>query len=79
MADIKELKKLVAFMRKTGVTEYKSGEIELKLSPEAPQKRTYNKKINVSEQIDVIPTDEPTREELLFWSAGGAEQPTEEN
>lgn len=77
MADIKELKKLVAFMRKTGVIEYKSGEIELKLSPEAPSKRTYTKK-DVSEQVNEIDSDGPTQDELLFWSAG-ATPPTESN
>ena len=71
MADIKELKKLVAFMRKTGVIEYKSGEIELKLSPEAPTKRKYNKKQDVSDQVNDVESDSPTTEDLLFYSAGG--------
>lgn len=72
MADLKELKKLVAFMRKTGVIEYKSGEIELKLSLEAPVKKPRGRMEHIANDLDEIDTDGPTQSELLFWSAGGA-------
>lgn len=76
--DLKELKKLIKYLRKEGITEYKCDGLEFKLGS-APIKTRKMKPIpkgqnDVSDEIN-IDTDEPSREELLFWSAGGA--PTE--
>lgn len=71
MVDLKELKKLVKYLRKEGITEFKNGDIEFKLAPEQPKTTKKSTKIDVSEQIN-IDTDEPSPEEMLFWSAGGA-------
>lgn len=71
MVDIKELKKLVKYLRQEGISEFKSGDVELKLDLNKEPKQAKSKKIDVSEQVNIT-TDEPSREELLFWSAGGA-------
>lgn len=78
MVDLKELKKLVKYLRKEGITEFKNGELEFKLSPETRPK-VYKSKQNqsdVSEQVN-IDTDYPTPEEMLFYSSGG--MPTKED
>lgn len=73
MTDIKELKKLVKYLRKEGITEYKDGELQFKLG-EPPQKThkatTKPTQTDVSSQVN-IDTDYPTEEEMLFYSAGG--------
>lgn len=76
MVDLKELKALVKYLRKEGITEFKSGDLEFKLNLEQP-KTTKKSKIDVSDQVN-IETDEPTREELLFWSAG-EQEPAQES
>lgn len=74
MVDLKELKKLVKYLRKEGITEFKNGDLEFKLSSELPKrikKNTVNTSSNdVSDQVN-IDTDYPTPEEMLFYSAGG--------
>lgn len=67
-----ELEKLIKLLRKMGVEAFKSGEIELKLSPEVPP-TPYQKKKSAR---DDRPEREPTVEEklledqkLLFWSS----------
>lgn len=72
---IKDLKKLVKELRKLGVTEYQSGEVTLKLAPEAP--KSTPRKVEVTQDIDEIPNDGPSAEELLYWSSGGV--PVQEN
>lgn len=67
MVDLKELKKLVKYLRQEGITEFKNGDLAFKLSPEQPKK---TKDIDVSDQVN-IDTEGPSQEELLFWSAGG--------
>lgn len=73
MVDIKELKKLVKYLRKEGITEFKSGDLEFKLGVilEKPRK---SKQVDVSEQVN-IDTDYPSPDEMLFYSAGGAALP----
>lgn len=82
MIEIKELKKLVAFMRKAGVLELSQDGLVLKITQEAPSKqhKILHKanRVDVSEQLN-IPTDEPTRDELLFWSAGGIPEETKDS
>lgn len=69
--DLKELKRIVSFLRKSGVTKYSENGLTLELGPEVVPKYSSKHK---SKEIDesLIPTDTPTDEELLFWSAGGA-------
>lgn len=76
MVDLKELKRLVKYLRKEGITEFKNGDLEFKLSPEQPK---LTRKIDVSSQVNDVPTDEPSKEELLFWSAGGANDEAKES
>lgn len=68
--DIKELKKLVKYLRKEGISEFKSGDLEFKLGPEPVIPKS--KKTDVSDIVNDVATDGPTQEDLLFWSAGGA-------
>lgn len=73
MIDIKELKKLVKYLRKEGITEFKDGTLELRLELQPKRISKHKTKVDVSDQVNEVPTDEPTREELLFWSAGESE------
>lgn len=86
MVDLKELKKLIKYLRKEGITEFKADGIEFKLG-NLPSKLPRLKKfhpipdgqVDVSDQVN-IETNEPSREELLFWSAGGVDtNPKEDN
>jgi hypothetical protein len=63
-----EIKKLVDFLRKQGVSHLKSGEFEISLSPSAlfPQKPAKES------QSDHIPTEGTfSEEDALFWSSAG--------
>jgi hypothetical protein len=59
---LQELKKIVAFCRKQGITHLEMGEIkfDLTLIPRKPQP---------SDIIEEKQSAGPTEEELLFWSA----------
>ena len=84
MVDLKELKKLVKYLRQEGITEFKNGDLEFKLGSQPTKSKKVSKPIpeghtDVSEEVNVE-TDGPTNEELLFWSAGGAANfPKEDN
>ena len=82
MVDLKALKKLVKYLRKEGITEFKSDGLEFKLSPEVPKvykaESSGSTKVDVSDQVNDVPNDGPSQEELLFWSSGGP-PPKEEN
>lgn len=76
MVDLKELKRLVKYLRKEGITEFKSDGLEFKLGSE-PTKRQRKSKSTPEGQVDVsdqvnIESDMPSQKELLFWSAGGS-------
>lgn len=73
MVDLKELKKLVKYLRKEGITEFKEGNLELKLTPLTPKP---SKKQTIDPITEAIDSDYPTAEEMLFYSAGGL--PTKE-
>lgn len=76
MVDLKELKKLIKYLRKEGITEFKSGDLEFKLGPETGAKvyKSKQKQSDVSDQVNVD-TDYPSPDEMLFYSAGGAALP----
>ena len=78
MVDLKELKKLVKYLRKEGITEFKEGTLELKLPHLAPKPRKISKEETDIIQ-DAIDSDYPTAEELLFYSAGGIPEKPERN
>jgi|688.fasta_scaffold44290_4 hypothetical protein len=63
--DLKTLKDLLKLLREKGVTEFKMGDIELKLSEEAPQSK-YKRR-----QEDAALEGEPdlTEEELIYYSS----------
>ena len=62
--DLKELKELLKVLRDKGVLEYRTKEIELKLSEDAPQSK-YKRK----QETDELEEQELTEEELLYYSA----------
>lgn len=65
--EISKLSKIIDLCRKKGVESIEIEGIKISLNPAAPAKRPYKKNQN-SIQGD-IETSEPSREELLFWSA----------
>jgi hypothetical protein len=78
VVDIKELKKLIKYLRAEGITEFKSGDMEFKLGQKQLKTTNKSKQVDVSEEVN-IPDDGPSGEELLFWSAGGAQQETKDS
>lgn len=62
--DLKELKDLLKVLREKGVLEYKSKDLELKLSDEAPQSK-YKRR----QEVEELEEQELTEEELLYYSA----------
>lgn len=62
--DLKELKDLLKVLREKGVLEFKSKDLELKLSDEAPQSK-YKRR----QEIEELEEQELSEEELLYYSA----------
>lgn len=62
-ADLKNLAKIIALCRKTGVTDLEIDGVKLSLAPTAPTKRTRAK--NDEPQTESSFSDE----DALFWSA----------
>lgn len=77
MVDLKELKALIKYLRKEGITEFKDGTLEISLNPQSKPIKKHKTKVDVSEQVN-IETNEPTREELLFWSVA-TQEPAKES
>lgn len=73
LPNLKELNKLVALCRKTGVKVFELGEMRITLTDAAPAKRSRAVKglPKAFQQGDYVPNDLPSDEELLFASAGG--------
>lgn len=63
--DLKTLKDLLKLLREKGVTEFKMGDVEIKLSEEAPQSK-YKRRQEISELDE---ERELTEEELIYYSA----------
>jgi ribosome maturation protein Sdo1 len=62
--DLKTLKDLLKLLREKGVTEFKMGDVEIKLSDEAPQSK-YKRR-----QEEAMTDDEELSEEdLIYYSA----------
>jgi hypothetical protein len=59
-SDVKELRKLLTLCREKGITEFSLGDCHIKFGP-LPAKEQV--------QSDDIPTDEPSYEQLAFYSA----------
>lgn len=88
---LKDLDKLLKLLRSQGVKSIDMGGIKLELNDSVPMKEKPSKidakyyngledsLTNINASISVpqpeIPTDAPTEEELLFWSASGSNQP----
>ncbi len=70
-ADLKKLKKIVKFMQKEGVLEYKTSDIALSLSPLALFKEEKSLDSHKEEAETLKPTHQYTDEEILMWSAQG--------
>ncbi len=66
-----DLEKLIKLLRKTGVESLKFGEIELKLSPEAPESTYKKKRAAVDRPERDLSPEEKMKEEqkILFWSS----------
>jgi len=74
----KDLKKLADSCRKAGIKHFKSGDLEFTLSDEAPisnyKKTKASKEYHASTDSGLDPnftSDDPTEDQLLFWSAAG--------
>lgn len=70
LPDLKKLKKLATACRKAGISSFKSPEFEFTLTEEAPQsprKAAQEAKEFVQGKVE---TDEPSPQDLLFWSTG---------
>lgn len=67
--DIKKLKKITRFMRKEGVLVLKTPEIELQISPSKLFHVERKQKLNQSAATETVETQQPTEEELLFYSS----------
>lgn len=78
LPDPKVLIKLAAACRKAGITTFKGAGIEFTLEPKGPlqtrSKKQSTGKPEALEEQGEIETNEPTQEELLFWSAGSQEE-----
>jgi hypothetical protein len=62
--DLKTLKDLLKLLREKGVTEFKMGDVEIKLSEEAPQSK-YKRR-----QEEAMTDDgELSEEDLIYYSA----------
>lgn len=82
---LKDLSKLIALCRKTGVQSIRVDNIEMHLGADPTPKRAAPKKqaqaptmrstvVTDGDKIDPIETDELTPEQLLMWSVQPAEQ-----
>jgi hypothetical protein len=68
LPDTKELKKLVAFLRKEGISHLKSGDFEMSLSAAA----LFPKKPGKEKPTENVPVEgEYSPEDALFWSSAG--------
>lgn len=68
LPDTKELKKLVKFLRSEGISELKSGDFSISLSPAA----LFPQKPGKETQSEHIPTESQfSEEDALFWSSAG--------
>lgn len=67
----KDLIKLVAFMRKNGVTRYKSGdlEIDLAISSLFPESEYKKKKALIENDSPAVDSPTFTEEQILNWSS----------
>lgn len=71
--DIKNLKKLVNFCRKNGISALKYGEIEFQLSPAAFDEKPKKSKQDSTNEPAIIPSEDSfTEEDALFWSVQNA-------
>lgn len=66
--DLADLAKLLKLCRKQGIKDIKLGDMSITFGEE-PRARGVESEPEVDEPI---PTDEPTIEQLMFLSAGGA-------
>jgi hypothetical protein len=64
--NLSELAKLIKIMRKTGVESLKSGDLDIKLRPDAPLTK---RDIKLLGKDEIVPTNRYTDEDLLFWSS----------
>ena len=69
MVDTKSLKKLADTCRKAGITSFKCSDFEFTLSAELPE-HPKSKQAQTVKEPALFPSDAPTQEELLYWSAG---------
>lgn len=82
LKDPKSLRKLASACRKSGITSFKGFGVEFTLAPQeqlkvvkTPLKQTAEEQFPpVPPPIDKeIPTDEPSINDMLFWSSGDEE------
>lgn len=69
--DLKQLKKIIDLCRKSGIKTFKGDGFEFELSDSIPAKK-HSKKAKKEESVQsTLPSDfnDPTADELMFWSA----------
>ena len=85
LPDLKDLRKVIALCRSTGVRIIKIDNIEITLSDDAPPTKPRGKAAKAAQGTSKYPdvkfeSGGPTEEELLFWSSPsepGKDEPTE--
>ena len=74
-AEYKKLKKIVSFMKKEGVLNYKSPSFEVSLSPMAIRPNEAAADIQTPEPESNRVDNQYSEQDALFWSAPGSEEP----
>lgn len=81
--NVQDLKKIISFCRKNGITRVKMDGFEIELHPTALYPESDYKKKKASEespQTDaLLETEKYSEEDLLFWSSAGIPDGPKEN
>lgn len=81
VTSLKDLEKLLKLLRKQGVTDFRHGEIELKMGDLPIERKTYAEQDQTDPENHYanFPEGMLTPEQLLFYSAGGDPDEDPEN
>lgn len=69
--ELKRIKKLTAFMKKAGILNLKSGDLELSLTPDSFHEEQSAALKQEDATSDAAIKSQFTDEEVLFWSSPG--------
>jgi hypothetical protein len=76
MVNSKELKKLAAACRKSGIKEFTSPEFSFKLTEMLPITKRHKTTIVSTNDSDVVNEPQLSETDLLFWSTTNQDPPT---